>query len=138
MLRNTHKVPEQGAFEQNFFVEAAVNAEMFGTNVLRESSVLPGSAVISQGFVTVQRMKRNIMCFSFTSSLGVGYLMVCTASYPNVLAFCFLDELQKEFIVTYDTKRINSAMRPYSFIEFGQSLEQFTQTDRRRLYSHDT
>lgn len=60
------------------------------------------------------------VCFSFTSSLGVGYLMVCTANYPNVLAFCFLDELQKEFIVTYDTKRISSAVRPYSFIEFGE------------------
>ncbi|KAG7256666.1 hypothetical protein CRUP_022316 [Coryphaenoides rupestris] len=47
---------------------------------------------------------------TFTSSLGVGYLMVCTESYPSVLAFCFLDELQKEFLVTYDAKRINSAM----------------------------
>lgn len=46
--------------------------------------------------------------------------MVCTANYPSVLAFCFLDELQKEFIVTYDTKRISSAVRPYSFIEFGE------------------
>ena len=60
------------------------------------------------------------VCFSFTSALGVGYLMVCTASYPNVLAFCFLDELQKEFIVTYDPKRIRNAVRPYSFIEFGE------------------
>lgn len=57
---------------------------------------------------------------SFTSSLGVGYLMVCTENYPNVLAFSFLDELQREFIVTYDTKRINSALRPFSFIEFGE------------------
>lgn len=62
------------------------------------------------------------MCLSFTSSLGVGYLMVCTSNYPNVLAFCFLDELQKEFIVTYDRKRISSALRPYSFIEFGEFL----------------
>lgn len=54
--------------------------------------------------------------------------MVCTASYPNVLAFCFLDELQKEFIVTYDTKRIKSAMRPYSFIEFGESMR-FSRND---------
>uniref|UniRef100_A0A668S323 Longin domain-containing protein n=1 Tax=Oreochromis aureus TaxID=47969 RepID=A0A668S323_OREAU len=64
---------------------------------------------------------------NFTSSLGVGYLMVCTASYPNVLAFCFLDELQKEFIVTYDTKRINSAMRPYSFIEFDTFIQKTKQ-----------
>lgn len=82
------------------------------------------------GFLSRGRVARCIraiifvfVCFSFTSSLGVGYLMVCTASYPNVLAFCFLDELQKEFIVTYDTKRIESAMRPYSFIEFGESVE---------------
>ncbi|KAG7276429.1 LOW QUALITY PROTEIN: hypothetical protein CRUP_007489 [Coryphaenoides rupestris] len=46
---------------------------------------------------------------NFTSSLGVGYLMVCTESYPSVLAFCFLDELQKDFLVNYDAKRINSA-----------------------------
>ncbi len=49
--------------------------------------------------------------------------MVCTESYPNVLAFSFLDEIQREFIVTYDTKRINSALRPFSFIEFGEFLE---------------
>lgn len=48
--------------------------------------------------------------------------MVCTSNYPNVLAFCFLDELQREFIVTYDRKRISSALRPYSFIEFGEFL----------------
>lgn len=60
------------------------------------------------------------LSFSFISSLGVGYMMVCTETYPNVLAFCFLDELQKEFLVTYDSKRINSAVRPYSFIEFGE------------------
>lgn len=50
-------------------------------------------------------------------------MMVCTANYPNVLAFCFLDELQKEFIVTYESKRIGSAVRPYSFIEFGEWRE---------------
>lgn len=64
---------------------------------------------------------------NFTSSLGVGYLMVCTESYPNVLAFCFLDELQKEFIVTYDAKRINSAVRPYSFIEFDTFIQKTKQ-----------
>ncbi|KAM9802394.1 vesicle-trafficking protein SEC22a isoform X2 [Syngnathus typhle] len=55
---------------------------------------------------------------SFTSALGVCYMMVCLSSYPSVLAFCFLEELQKEFIVTYDSKRIGAAIRPYSFIEF--------------------
>ncbi|KAG2459526.1 SC22A protein, partial [Polypterus senegalus] len=60
---------------------------------------------------------------NFTSSLGVGYLMVCTESYPSVLAFCFLDELQMEFIVSYDTNKINGAVRPYSFIEFDHFIQ---------------
>ncbi|TWW80378.1 vesicle-trafficking protein SEC22a [Takifugu flavidus] len=64
---------------------------------------------------------------NFTSSLGVGYLMVCTSNYPNVLAFCFLDELQREFIVTYDRKRISSALRPYSFIEFDTFIQKTKQ-----------
>ncbi|KAG7463892.1 hypothetical protein MATL_G00181490 [Megalops atlanticus] len=64
---------------------------------------------------------------NFTSSLGVGYMMICTDSYPNVLAFCFLDELQREFIVTYDTKRINGAIRPYSFIEFDTFIQKTKQ-----------
>lgn len=68
---------------------------------------------------------------NFTSSLGVGYLMVCTENYPNVLAFCFLDELQREFIVTYDAKRVNSAVRPYSFIE----LDNFIQKTKQRFNS---
>ncbi|KAJ8012354.1 hypothetical protein DPEC_G00041830 [Dallia pectoralis] len=53
--------------------------------------------------------------------------MVCTENYPNVLAFCFLDELQREFIVTYDSKRINSAVRPYSLIEFDQFIQKTKQ-----------
>ncbi|KAJ8407133.1 hypothetical protein AAFF_G00288090 [Aldrovandia affinis] len=42
---------------------------------------------------------------NFTSSLGVGYMMVCTDSYPNVLSFCFLDELQREFISSTPSSR---------------------------------
>uniref|UniRef100_H3DE30 SEC22 homolog A, vesicle trafficking protein n=1 Tax=Tetraodon nigroviridis TaxID=99883 RepID=H3DE30_TETNG len=64
---------------------------------------------------------------NFTSSLGVGYLMVCTSTYPSVLAFCFLDELQKEFLVTYDRRRINGALRPYSFIEFDTFIQKTKQ-----------
>jgi len=60
-------------------------------------------------------------------------MMVCTENYPNVLAFSFLDELQREFIVTYDTKRINSALRPFSFIEFGEFLERIV-TGFRNLF----
>lgn len=75
---------------------------------------------------------------SFTSSLGVGYMMVCTENYPNVLAFSFLDELQREFIVTYDTKRINSALRPFSFIEFGEFLKRIGTGFRNQFFQKGT
>ncbi|XP_038646016.1 vesicle-trafficking protein SEC22a isoform X5 [Scyliorhinus canicula] len=63
----------------------------------------------------------------FISSLGLGYMMICAENYPNVLAFCFLDELQREFITLYDTMRINIAVRPYSFIEFDNYIQKTKQ-----------
>lgn len=52
-------------------------------------------------------------------------MMLCTENYPSVLAFCFLDELQKEFITTYNMMKTNTAVRPYCFIEFGKVLISF-------------
>lgn len=72
-------------------------------------------------------LKFSICClnYSFISSLGVSYMMLCTENYPSVLAFCFLDELQKEFITTYNMMKTNTAVRPYCFIEFGKDLTSF-------------
>ncbi|CAJ0931495.1 unnamed protein product [Ranitomeya imitator] len=64
-------------------------------------------------------MKRGPHHVHFISSLGVSYMMLCSEHYPGVLAFCFLDELQREFISTYEMGHVNAAIRPYSFIEFG-------------------
>ncbi|KAJ6665484.1 hypothetical protein lerEdw1_003325 [Lerista edwardsae] len=64
---------------------------------------------------TLQAGQYNI---NFISSLGVSYMMLCTENYPGVLAFSFLDELQKEFITTYNMMKTNTAVRPYCFIEF--------------------
>ncbi|MGH0130741.1 UNVERIFIED_CONTAM: hypothetical protein FKN15_043167 [Acipenser sinensis] len=64
---------------------------------------------------------------NFTSSFGMGYMMVCMESYPSVLAFSFLDELQREFIVLSDMKRISSAVRPYSFIDFDSFIQKTKQ-----------
>ncbi|XP_021789821.1 vesicle-trafficking protein SEC22a isoform X2 [Papio anubis] len=64
---------------------------------------------------------------NFISSLGVSYMMLCTDSYPNVLAFSFLDELQKEFITTYNMMKTNTAVRPYCFIEFDNFIQRTKQ-----------
>uniref|UniRef100_A0A2K6L5P8 Vesicle-trafficking protein SEC22a n=1 Tax=Rhinopithecus bieti TaxID=61621 RepID=A0A2K6L5P8_RHIBE len=64
---------------------------------------------------------------NFISSLGVSYMMLCTDNYPNVLAFSFLDELQKEFITTYNMMKTNTAVRPYCFIEFDNFIQRTKQ-----------
>lgn len=72
-------------------------------------------------------MKRGPHHVNFISSLGVSYMMLCADTYPGVLAFCFLDELQREFITTYEMVHINSAVRPYSFIEFDNFIQKTKQ-----------
>ncbi|KAM9304874.1 vesicle-trafficking protein SEC22a [Gastrophryne carolinensis] len=72
-------------------------------------------------------MRRGPHAINFISSLGVSYMMLCSESYPSVLAFCFLDELQREFISTYQMPHINSAVRPYSFIEFDNYIQKTKQ-----------
>lgn len=67
--------------------------------------------------------------------MGVSYMMLCTENYPNVLAFSFLDELQKEFITTYNMMKTNTAVRPYCFIEFGKGLIFFFPFSLSCLYS---
>ncbi|KAE8581672.1 hypothetical protein XENTR_v10024889 [Xenopus tropicalis] len=73
---------------------------------------------------TLRRGPHNV---HFISSLGVGYMLLCSESYPTILAFCFLDELQKEFITTYEMSQINTAIRPYSFIEFDNFIQKTKQ-----------
>ncbi|XP_073503625.1 vesicle-trafficking protein SEC22a [Phyllobates terribilis] len=72
-------------------------------------------------------MKRGPHHVHFISSLGVSYMMLCSEHYPGVLAFCFLDELQREFISTYQMGHINAAIRPYSFIEFDNFIQKTKQ-----------
>nr|XP_046217040.1 vesicle-trafficking protein SEC22a-like [Oncorhynchus gorbuscha] len=59
----------------------------------------------------------------FTSSLGIGYLVVCTENCPNAMAFCFLEELQTEVLQRCDGFLIRNAVRPYSFSEFDDFLQ---------------
>ena len=60
--------------------------------------------------------------FSFVKAVGVCFLAVCEGTYPAVLVFCFLEELQREFTVTFQSHDVQKARRPYSFIEFGKDF----------------
>lgn len=67
------------------------------------------------------------VCVHFISALGLTYLVVCDASYPPVLAFSFLDEIQKEFLKSYERTRVDAITRPYSLIEFDMSMQKVKQ-----------
>ena len=53
-------------------------------------------------------------------------MAVCERTYPAVLVFSFLEELQREFTITFQTSDVQRARRPYSFIEFGKQNIQNT------------
>ncbi|PIK61411.1 putative vesicle-trafficking protein SEC22a [Apostichopus japonicus] len=61
------------------------------------------------------------------SSLGVSFISLCEENYPSVLAFCFLDELQREFISSYDARKVKNVNRPYALIEFNIILQKVKQ-----------
>lgn len=62
------------------------------------------------------------LSFSFVKAVGVCFLAVCEGTYPAVLVFCFLEELQREFMITFQGHDVQRARRPYSFIEFGKHV----------------
>ncbi|XP_013785285.1 vesicle-trafficking protein SEC22a-like [Limulus polyphemus] len=72
-------------------------------------------------------LKLNPHVVHFITSLGVSFMALCDPSYPPVLAFSFLDEIQKEFITIYDTRQISNCVRPYTFIEFDSYIQKTRQ-----------
>lgn len=63
----------------------------------------------------------------FISSLGVCFITMCEESYSSVLAFCFLDELQREFISIYDNRKVDGVVRPYALIDFDRIIQKTKQ-----------
>lgn len=47
-------------------------------------------------------------------------MAMCIPSYPQVLAYSFLEELAGEFTKKYDRFKVEQALRPYNLIEFGK------------------
>ena len=49
---------------------------------------------------------------------NVVYLVIADKSYPRKLAFSYLDELSKEFELSYGAK-VENVRKPYAFVGFG-------------------
>lgn len=54
------------------------------------------------------------------SALNLTYLVICDSNYPSVLAFAFLDEVQREFLQSNERSHVESVTRPYALIQFGR------------------
>lgn len=63
----------------------------------------------------------------FVKAVGVCFMAVCEGSYPAVLVFSFLEELQREFTITFQSHDVQKARRPYSFVEFDSFIQRTKQ-----------
>lgn len=63
----------------------------------------------------------------FVKALGVCFMTVCERAYPAVLVFSFIEELQREFMVTFQSREVQQAKRPYSLIEFDAFIQKTKQ-----------
>jgi len=55
---------------------------------------------------------------SYLLADNVVYLTIADKSYPRKLAFSYLEELSKEFSVSYGPK-VETVRKPYAFVGFG-------------------
>lgn len=67
----------------------------------------------------------------------MAYLTITDRSYPRKLAFSYLDELAKEFEMSYGHQVQQRNLRPYAFVGFGTcNSDQDTFMQRtKRLYA---
>ncbi|XP_074841285.1 vesicle-trafficking protein SEC22c isoform X2 [Carettochelys insculpta] len=59
----------------------------------------------------------------FHSAGDIACMGICSSTYPTIMAFCFLEELQWQFSASYDTTSIGLATRPYAFLEFDNIIQ---------------
>lgn len=60
------------------------------------------------------------MMNSYIIEGSVCYLCICDQSYPRKLAFSYLEELAKEFNMSYGNEVDKAGLRPYAFVKFGK------------------
>lgn len=67
----------------------------------------------------------NADCISFSSYIieqDACFLTLCDRNFNKKLAYSFLEDLSQEFYAQFGHK-INTATRPYAFIEFGRFVK---------------
>ncbi|KAG0053227.1 SNAP receptor [Gryganskiella cystojenkinii] len=67
--------------------------------------------------------------FHYIIDHGVVYLCICERNYPRKLAFTYLDDLAKEFFISYGNEMDRPGLRPYAFVKFDTFMQK-----TKRLY----
>ncbi|KAJ8654288.1 hypothetical protein O0I10_010110 [Lichtheimia ornata] len=61
--------------------------------------------------------------FHYIIEGSVCYLCICDKSYPRKLAFSYLEELAKEFNMSYGNEVEKPGLRPYAFVKFDTFMQ---------------
>ena len=69
---------------------------------------------------------------SYLIADNVIFLVITDKSYPRKLAFSYLDELSKEFQLSYGAK-VDTVRKPYAFVGFGMYSPNPAVSGRSRL-----
>ena len=77
-----------------------------------------GRILYSASFSAQARQFTDGCLPSYLIADNVVYLTIADKSYPRKLAFSFLDELSKEFAMSYGPK-VEGVRKPYAFVGFG-------------------
>ena len=67
------------------------------------------------------------LIYSYIIEQDACFLTLCDRNFNKKLAYSFLEDLSQEFYSQYG-HRINTATRPYSFIEFGKTKNKDSET----------
>ncbi|KAI7864773.1 Longin-like domain-containing protein [Spinellus fusiger] len=65
----------------------------------------------------------NAYQFHYIIEGSVCYLCICDKSYPRKLAFSYLEELAKEFNMSYGNEVEKMGLRPYAFVKFDTFMQ---------------
>jgi len=61
--------------------------------------------------------------FHYLIQNGVCYMTICERSYPRQFAFSYLEELAKEFSMSYGNEVEKRNLRPYAFVKFDTFMQ---------------
>lgn len=80
---------------------------------------------IRYGDDTHLNTRSSLIYSSYIIESNACYLCICDKSYPRKLAFSYLEELVKEFNMSYGSEVDKPSLRPYAFVKFGMLLPSF-------------